>query len=216
MNSYSSLRYPTHWVVFSDKYPLNLNRVTEQVSQEQVTEPVSQEPVSQEPVTQESVSQEPVSQEPVSQEQVTESVSQEPVSQEPVNPNYTVEYYTERPDEFCVSKFTQEYNGGFYYLSRLQLTHGQLSCSNQIENGIVGHLPSPLNNKKKLTLVFTYNNYRQLTTTSTNKKHQQNTNALHNIEYIYDVMQPRNRPNPEEKTGKHKKHHNVSVEDTTY
>jgi hypothetical protein len=210
MNSYSSLRYPTHWVVFSDKYPLNLNPVTEPV-----TEPVSQEQVSQEQVSQESVtvsvSQEQVT-EPVTVS-VTESVS---VSQEPVNPNYTVEYYTERPDEFCVSKFTQEYNGGFYYLSRLQLTHGQLSCSNQIENGIVGHLPSPLNNKKKLTLVFTYNNYRQLTTTSTNKKHQQNTNALHNIEYIYDVMQPRNRPNPEEKTGKHKKHHNVSVEDTTY
>ena len=168
----SSLRFPTNWVVYSKSSPLP--PVTESV----VSEPVTETPVTETPVT------------------------ETPVV---VDPIFTLEYFTTKPDEFTVprtyGKFMEEYdseNKTNYYLSRLQLNHGQLACSSQLQNGLIVDVLSPRNSKNKLTLVLPYSSYRKQTI---NNK----PTYVHTLNQVYDIVQPRNRP--VEKEGKHRRHH---------
>jgi hypothetical protein len=198
----SSLRFPTNWVVYSKSFPL---------------QPVVESPVVESPVVESPVVESPVVESPVSETQVSETpVSETQVSETPVvvDTTFVLEYFTTKPDEFTVpkkyGKFMEEYdneNKTNYYLSRLQLNHGQLACTNQIENGLIVNVTSSTNKKNKLTLtlILPYGSYR---------KHTKNTKStsVHTLNQVYDIVQPRNKPVVEEK-GKNRKHHHEEHND---
>jgi len=215
----SSLRFPTNWVVYSNSYPLqpvndsvpwpvNDQAVNDQAVNDQAVndQAVNEQSVNEQSVNEQSVNEQSVTNNSVNKQSVNEqSVNEQSVNDQSVNDtSYVLEYFTKTPDEFNVpqkyGKLMKEYNednNTLYYLSRLHLNHGQLSCTSQLENGFIFNVTSPVNKKVKLTLIMSYGNYRKYTE---NRK----ITPVHTLNTVYDIIQPANRPVLE---GKNRKKH---------
>jgi hypothetical protein len=218
----SSLRFPTNWVVYSNSFPLHIHDETPLVETPLVETPSVETPSIETPLVETPSVETPSIETPLVETPSVETPSVETPSVETpsvetlavvIDTTFILEYFTTKPDEFTVprtyGRLMKDYNSlntTEYYLSRLHLSHGQLSCSNQLENGMIVHIPSPTNVKNKLTLVLSYNGYRK-------RINKNKSTYVHTLNQVYDVVQPRNRPVVEEREGRHRRHHHEERHD---